>query len=103
MGHVFDEFQNPQLKIYGAHHLDSAVGHPEHLDDAYYEFQHPQPKTFGAHHLESIIRHPIYLVHAFDASKQEALENQYVCSVSRISEQSAFRVGSARIIRPACC
>ena len=34
--------------------------------------------------------------------KRQALENQNACSVPRISEQSALRVGSVRITRPAC-
>ena len=45
-------------KNYGAHHLDSVTGHPEHLDHARNVFRDLDAKNYGAHTF-SITARPI--------------------------------------------
>ena len=54
-------------KNYGAHHLNSVIGHPEHLDQARSAFQHLDAKNYGAHHVDSIIGHFEHLDHPRNA------------------------------------
>ena len=67
IGHHVDVFQNLEVKNHGAHHLDSIIGHPEHLHHARNAFWHLDAKNYGAHVLDSIIGHSKHLDHARNA------------------------------------
>ena len=58
------KFQYLEPKTYGTHHLDSVIGHPEHLDHALNAVRDLEIKNYGAHHLDSVIGHPEHLEHA---------------------------------------
>ena len=62
-GHLLDALCHVNAKNYGAHNLESIIGHRAHLDHLLDVHWHLNAKSYGAHNLDSNIGHSEHLDH----------------------------------------
>ena len=63
LDHLWDALCHVNAKNYGAHNLESIIGHPAHLDHLLDVHWHLNAKSYGAHNLDSIFGHSEHLDH----------------------------------------